>query len=185
MGGGFDAWSGLVSRRPIDRGVAVLQGDETPGEAIAIAYAMEEQARSGYEALLRRNPEGEVARLLDQLVGAEGGHLDLLRERFDQGGYAGDLPGLAGAKAAQTEGGLSPEAFAGAVAASAGDARELLETAMGMEVDSLDLYLQLSQRSEDPAAEEVFRTIADGEVQHLRWLGELMGRTAGSENGAG
>ena len=55
---------------------------------------------------------------------------------------------------------------------------------MGMEADSLDLYLQLSQRSEDPAAAEVFRTIADGEVQHRRWLGELMGRTAGSENGA-
>jgi rubrerythrin len=53
-------------------------------------------------------------------------------------------------------------------------ARELLETAMGIEAQALDLYLRMSHQLGDEAARQTLFDLAQEEKTHLEALGQLL-----------
>jgi rubrerythrin len=72
------------------------------------------------------------------------------------------------------EGGLTPEEFVEANQPALKSEQDILNIAMMLETQSLDLYLRYSFKSEDTATKEVLYKLADEERAHLVSLGRMM-----------
>ena len=72
------------------------------------------------------------------------------------------------------EGGLTTEEFMAAHRAAMDTVPAVLELAMIIEAQALDLYLRYSERSTDPDTQGLLQGIADEEKSHLAALGDLM-----------
>jgi rubrerythrin len=72
------------------------------------------------------------------------------------------------------EGGVTTEEFLELNQPALQTIPEVLDMAMMIETQALDLYLRYSARSEDEKTKEVLYGIAEEEKNHLRHLGNLM-----------
>ena len=72
------------------------------------------------------------------------------------------------------EGGLTPEEFVESNQPALKSEEDILNIAMMLETQSLDLYLRYSFKSENKATKEVLYKLADEEKAHLVSLGRMM-----------
>ncbi|GAB4283788.1 MAG: hypothetical protein Kow0092_38480 [Deferrisomatales bacterium] len=177
--GGILAWHGLVSRAAVDQGMYLLEGRETPEEALALAYGLEEGARRFYQELASEAGEAAVSSLFAALAEAEVRHEDRLWGAYRR--RAGAEPNRETFERTvvvpAVEGGLSADQVLARWGGVPGDPEEAIELAMALETDSLDLYLRMAgQMTED--ARSVFLDLASEERAHLARLGEQLGRRA-------
>jgi rubrerythrin len=173
--GGIMAWHGVTAVGPAEVGMAVLQGDETPAEIIILAYGMEEGLRSFYEAMASQTSDHEVSAQFVKLAGIEVLHKEKLYElyrRYDPGVV--DMKGLENKVDAEImEGGLTGEEFIAQNRSAMKTVPEILDIAMMIEAQALDLYMRYSQKSEDRESKEILYDIAEEEKAHLAALGHL------------
>ncbi len=175
MKGGIDAWNGLVSRAEVDQGIFLIDGDETPEEALSLAYGLEEGTHRFYLTLAQGLAGGDRRDLFEQLGEAEIRHKETIweqyrrltegrmtRETFERGIVAKTL-----------EGGKPADQILAEHPDWIQDPRKAFELAMSLETDGLDLYLRMAQKSQKEEARTVFYTLAKEEQKHLKSLGEL------------
>jgi rubrerythrin len=178
MDGGIDAWHGLVSRAEVDQGIYLLEGNESPEEALALAYGLEEGARRFYSTLTDRVADAGVKDLFRKLSEIEVRHQDKLWERYeeiaddtaDRDAFEADLVPQA------LEGGSPVDQVLSRFPAQTESVSAALEFAMSLETDALDLYLRMAQASRDGGSREVFLIIAREEREHLGQLGTMLGK---------
>jgi len=169
------AWHGFTAAGPAEVGMAMLQGDETPAEVIILAYGMEEGLRGFYEKLGSQTPDHEVAALFGRLAGIEVLHKEKLYQlyrSYDPGVV--DMEGLESKVESEImEGGLTTEEFIVENRSAMKTVSDILDIAMMLEAQALDLYMRYSQKTKDSESKETLYEIAEEEKAHLAALGNL------------
>ena len=174
--GGIKAWQGLKASGPKQLNLDMVRGDETPPAMIALAYGMEMGLGIVYRNMIERSDDPEIQRLLAKLADIENQHKKRLLEILceidspitDTGAYE------AGIRPAVLEGGYGLDDFIKENESFFGSLQGVLDLAMMLETQALDLYLRFAEKSTDERTQNVLFSIADEEKAHLSSLGDLM-----------
>lgn len=179
LAGGMLAWNGEVATGAPSSGLALLPEGAGLREKIALAWIFEEGNRRFYVELAETTADADVAGLFDGLAEAELNHKRSLGGAYQAA--TGDDPteGLLNAVAADgrlgglMEGGVRLDA---AIDWARGkDPVDRLELAMALEANAYELYREMAHESDDETA-AVFNRLAEEEWDHLRRMGEALGK---------
>lgn len=176
LAGGIKAYQGHKAVGPRELNFDLVRGDETAAEITALACGMEKALQFFYETMEARTQDLELKELLGQLARVEERHRQRLLEVY-QGLESGDPEAAAcsGPAAAGTlEGGFNLPEFMTSNEAYLDTVPHVLDLAMMLETQALDLYLRLAQRSANQPAKTILLAIADEEKAHLAGLGRLL-----------
>ncbi len=173
--GGIAAWQGRKAIGPIEEGMVYVRGDETPEDIIVLAYGMEEGLRSFYKAMSSERDEGDLKELFSRLSAIEEKHKQKLFDLFIKYDKSvtnrEDFEKKIAAKV--MEGGITIEDFIEQSSPALQTAQDVLDMAMMIETQALDLYMRYADRSKDKETGNVLHSIADEEKAHLKSLGHL------------
>jgi len=156
--------------------MAMITGKESAVEIVVIAYGMEEGLRGFYAEMTPRIDNQDMAQLFRRLADVEVKHKKRLFGLYrtlqpdspDQEHFEEQV------STELMEGGLTPEEFVEANQPALKSEEDIINIAMMLETQSLDLYLRYSFKSEDTATKEVLYELADEEKAHLVSLGRMM-----------
>jgi rhodanese-related sulfurtransferase/rubrerythrin len=174
--GGIMGWQGSKAAGPRELNLELVRGDETPAEMIALAYSMEMGLGIVYTEMAKRSDDAELKSLLIMLADIETQHkkrlLEILAETdssiSDTEAYEADL------RPSILEGGFGLDDFIKENRSFFGSVLGVLDLAMMLETQALDLYLRFADKSADERTRKVLFSIADEEKAHLSSLGNLM-----------
>jgi rubrerythrin len=176
LSGGLKAWQGLRAAGPAEKGMVMITGKESAAEIVVIAYGMEEGLRGFYAEMTPKIDNQDMAQLFRNLAEVEVNHKARLFGLYKT--LEPDTPNQEQFEEQVTselmEGGLTPEEFVEANQPALKSEQDILNIAMMLETQSLDLYLRYSFKSEDAATKEVLYKLADEEKAHLVSLGRMM-----------
>ncbi len=174
--GGIKAWLGKTADGPQELNLELVRGDETPSEMIALAYGMELGLGVFYQSLIETTQDGDLKALFGKLAEIEGHHkqrlFDLLSEieppGMDMAAYEADI------RPAILEGGYQLDVFLEQNKAFLQTVSDVLDLAMMLETQALDLYMRFADKSADTGSQQVLFKLADEEKAHLEALGQLI-----------
>jgi rhodanese-related sulfurtransferase len=174
--GGIKAWQGLKASGPKELNLDLVRGDESPSEMIALAYGMEMGLGVVYGNMIERSDDPELQSLLAKLADIETQHkkrlLEILAEIdspiSDTDSYEADL------RPSILEGGFGLDDFMKENESFFDSVQGILDLAMMLETQALDLYLRFAEKSVDERTQSILFSIADEEKGHLSSLGDLM-----------
>ena len=174
--GGIKAWQGLTTAGPADRGMSFVKGDEPPQEIIVLAYGMEKGLGEFYTILSEQTRDTEVMGLFTNLAGIEEIHKQKL---FNL--YLGIDSSFSDKEAFESkvveevmEGGFTTQEFLEQNRPAMQTIPDVLNIAMMLETQAMDLYLRYSQKIEDEKSKKILYDIAEEEKAHLGSLGRLL-----------
>jgi rhodanese-related sulfurtransferase/rubrerythrin len=181
LAGGIKAFQGHKATGPRELNLDLVRGDETPAEIIALAYGMEKALQLFYETLQQQSPDRELQELFGKLAQVEVHHEERLFETYGRvvpGGQ--DLGTFESSIVPNTlEGGLNAKEFLATNQAHLQTATGVLDLAMMLETQALDLYLRFADKSDQPQTKEVLYALAGEEKEHLARLGQLLDEKSG------
>jgi rhodanese-related sulfurtransferase len=176
LAGGIKAFQGPKAAGPQELNLDLVRGDETPAEIILLAGGMEKALQLFYETRLKEAEDQALKELFANLAQVEHRHLERLLGQYARlapAGEGGKSP--AAVPAGDTlEGGFQMEEFLKANAPYLDTVPHVLDLAMMLETQALDLYLRLARRLTQSPAREVLFGIAEEEKAHLASLGVLL-----------
>jgi rubrerythrin len=173
--GGIMAWNGVKAFGPVELNLDLVRGDETTREMIVLAFGMEEALRRFYDQTVLRVKDPEVQLLLKNLAAIEVRHKEMLLSLYRQetsddpqggkltGSVAGDL----------LEGGFRFGEFLSRNEAALQTIAGLLDVALMVETQALDLYLRFAMKTGSQPVRQILYRIGDEEKAHLNSLGKL------------
>jgi len=178
--GGIRAWQGFTAAGPAEVGMALITGKETPSDMMAIAYGMEEGLRGFYTDMTEKLSDRDTVQLFHRLAGIEVKHKNRifnLYQTLDK--TASTLEDFETRIVSRVmEGGMTTEEFLQANQPALTTVDDVLNIAMTLEGQALDLYLRYSFQSEDEKTKDVLYDISEEEKGHLRLLGEIKEKRA-------
>jgi rhodanese-related sulfurtransferase/rubrerythrin len=176
LAGGIKAFQGHKAIGPQELNLSLVRGDETPTEIITLAYGMEKALQLFYETLERQGRDQEVRELFKKLAQVEVHHEDRLFEAYRQvEPQAEDRQAFEDRVVSVTlEGGFKAQEFLEANKSHLETAPQVLDLAMMLETQALDLYLRFAGRCSQEQTREVLLTLAGEEKDHLASLGRLL-----------
>jgi sulfur-carrier protein adenylyltransferase/sulfurtransferase len=173
--GGIQAWEGEKAAGPVELHLDLIRVDETPLGIIRVAYGMEHTLGHFYTRLQSTSEDVELSQLLARLASLEDKHKQYLLDLYAHldpahtDGEAFETSLLA----SMTEGGFDSEELLRKNREFLANVPALLDLAMMLETQALDLYLRFAQKVSADATRQVLHRIADEEKNHLTWLGKL------------
>lgn len=181
LAGGIKAFSGPKATGPRELNLDLVKGDEAPAAIIVLAYGMEKALQLFYETLKEQSPDQELQELFGKLAQVEVRHEQRLFEVYGRVASGGqDLATFESAIVPQTlEGGFNADEFLAANKSHLQTVVQVLDLAMMLETQALDLYLRFAERSDQPQTKEVLYALAGEEKAHLASLGRLMEEKSG------
>jgi rubrerythrin len=183
LAGGIKAFQGAKATGPQELNLELVRGDETPVEIIALAYGMENGLQLFYETMQEKTRDQDLRDLFSMLARVEARHKQRLLERYRQMEPAGNHPTLPDRSAPEIlEGGFNLKEFLEKNEPYLQTGPQVLDLAMMLETQALDLYLRLAGRCSQGAAREVLLSIAEEEKAHLASLGRLLEAKLGEGN---
>jgi rhodanese-related sulfurtransferase/rubrerythrin len=178
--GGIKAWQGAKAAGPQELNLDLVRGDEGPGEVIVLAYGMERSLQIFYLDLGEKAQDQQVAGLFNKLAGVEEHHLQMLLELEKNIDPALDLPALAAKRSPGIlEGGFEVKELIRKNEPHLETVTGVLEMAMMLETQALDLYLRFAGKLAGKDAKETLFQIAAEEKAHLAALGRLLEEKTG------
>lgn len=176
LSGGIKAWHHKAAFGKEDLGLDLFTGHETAEEYLVVAYGLEAGLREFYITAMAPIKDLKVAALFQNLSAIEVKHQDrifqeyvnisrhpLTREQFEKNTIPKAI-----------EGGLSTQEYMARFHPDFNSARDMIDLAMSIEAQALDLYLRASRKSVDTHCRKTLSQIADEEKAHLTQLGSLM-----------
>jgi rubrerythrin len=174
--GGMEGWEGPAAEGPREFHLQFVRGDETPQEIIELSYRMEMGLKTFHETVRSRTRDPGLVKLLGSLVKAEESHMrrllevstkwemdpeevEAFQERFES---------------VVMEGGVNMEEFLAKNDLFLQTVAGVIDVAMMVETQALDLYLRMAAESTNLATKEVLFEIAEEEKAHLRALGRVL-----------
>jgi sulfur-carrier protein adenylyltransferase/sulfurtransferase len=184
LAGGIKAFQGHKATGPQELNLDLVKGDETPAEIIILVYGMEKALQTFYETLKEQSPDQELQDLFGKLAQVEVRHEQRLFEVYGQVAPGGqDLAAFESSVVPKTlEGGFNGAEFLEANQSHLQTVPEVLDLAMMLETQALDLYLRFAARSEQAQTKEVLFTLAGEEKAHLASLGRLLEEKLGKRD---
>jgi rhodanese-related sulfurtransferase/rubrerythrin len=176
LAGGIKAFEGPKAAGPQELDLDLVRGDETPAQIVVLAYGMEKALQLFYEARLDQARDQEMQGLFAQLARVEQQHQQRLLDQYRQLAPAGEAAALPDAfpPGNTLEGGFKVQEFLEKNESYLDTVPHVLDLAMMLETQALDLYLRLARRCSQASTGEVLRRIADEEKAHLASLGRLL-----------
>ncbi len=177
MKGGIKAWNGETAEGPPEAGMAYFSGASEFSELIFLAWALEDGFGRFYEEI-KNQKEMQARDIFIQLGRAEENHKKKLLEAYekvtgeslDTRKMAADL--LDSGNGRTMEGNIPVnEALQWA---SGRELNEILEFAMSLEANALDLYAKMRRSTENESAKSVFADLINEEQHHLDKLADLL-----------
>lgn len=172
MAGGIKAWNGQQVKGAEDAGLEFFTGQEEYEDGVSLAYAMEDGLLEFYHRMAERAQDDEGRQLYTRLMGFEDLHKGRLLAEYRQAHGPEAMPG--NGVAGIMEGGVRVEDFLARVEPQLHTKRDILELAMALETQALDLYSRMAQKSEKKEARTFFLRLADEEKTHLSYLAAEM-----------
>lgn len=161
---------------PQEMNLEYLRGDETPEEFLLLAYGMEKGLQSFYLNMREHKEDRELRDLFAKLAGIEERHKRMLFEL--QAETDSDHKSIeafeADADPAILEGGFDMKELMQRNEPLLKTVRDVIDLAMMLETQALDLYLRFAEKSTNPKTKKVLLRIADEEKGHLSALGRLL-----------
>ena len=174
--GGFKAWNGEAAAGPEVDSLELFSGSETLTDLIVAAYGLEYGLQELYESMQPAVDNQEVSRLFEKLAKIEQGHKERLfqeyrkmnaemanREDFEQQVVVKAL-----------EGGFTTEEVVNRMQQVQDSTSGILDVAMSIEAQALDLYQRAADSQPDKEGREFLKQLVDEEKSHLTQLGRLM-----------
>lgn len=179
LSGGFNAWSDEVAFLGEEKGLALFDGVASVESALAVAFSLEAGLKDFYDSMAAKVDNDPARQLFHQLSQIEVKHQDRILEQYAQAtGQAVTRESFSANQVADVlEGGLTTEEYANLLMPSFDTLEEIIELAMSIEAQALDLYLRASQKAASQAGKQALIRIADEEKMHLVRLGQLMEET--------
>ncbi|GAB6909867.1 Sulfurtransferase [Desulfosarcina cetonica] len=179
MAGGFNAWTNETAFLGEEKGLALFDGVASVEQALTVAYSLEAGLKDFYDTMSAKVENDPTKQLFQKLSQIEVKHQDRIlqqytavtgtpvtRETFETQA----LPGV-------LEGGLTTEEYANLLMPSYDSVVEIIELAMSIEAQALDLYLRASEKATNTEIQAALVQIANEEKTHLALLGKLMEKT--------
>lgn len=174
--GGIKAWQGHKASGPEDVGLDLFTGEEDYPDGLSLAYAMEDGLQKFYKKLAESVASEELKKLYLQLANFETKHKTRLEDEYRL--KMGEAPALL-SNACSTEimeGGVKLAEFLQKMKRHMENRVDILETAMMLETQALDLYGRMAQKSSVVSTKELFLRLADEEQMHLGFLSKELDR---------
>ncbi len=176
VAGGFNAWTSEAAFMGEEKGLALFEGVTSVERALTVAYALEAGLKDFYDSMAEKVESEPARQLFHQLSQIEVKHQDRILEQFET---------LTGTPASRErfeterlpevlEGGLTTEEYASLLMPSYDTVTDIIELAMSIEAQALDLYLRASEKAENETGKKALIQIANEEKIHLERLGQLM-----------
>lgn len=175
MAGGIYAWEGLEAVGPRELNLDRVRGDESPQEMLILAYQMEHGLGRFYDTARVRAGDAKVVELLTTLMDVEERHKRRLEQTYTaltkEDLVESRASGLAGSDI--MEGGFRMDEFMAQNQHFMDSQEKILEMAIMLESQALDLYLRFAEKMRHEAAREFLYGISQEEKHHLAALGRL------------
>ena len=179
VSGGFNAWTSETAFLSEEKGLALFDGVTSVENALAVAYSLEEGLKDFYESMAEKVDSDPARQLFHQLSQIEAKHQDRILEQYAE--ITGKSVTRDTFEAQQVsevlEGGLTTEEYANLLMPAYDTLTEIIELAMSIEAQALDLYLRASEKAQNEAGKKALIQIANEEKTHLALLGQLMEET--------
>jgi rhodanese-related sulfurtransferase/rubrerythrin len=174
--GGIKAWQGEKAVGPQELNLELVRGDETPAEMIALAYGMEMGLGVFYQNMIDTSQDAELKALFSKLADIEALHKKRLFELLAEIDSAGkDVEAYeADIRPTILEGGFQLDDFMKKNESFLHAVPDVLDLAMMLETQALDLYLRFADKSANTQSQDVLFKLADEEKSHLEALGQLV-----------
>ncbi|MFA7346734.1 MAG: rhodanese-like domain-containing protein [Desulfurivibrionaceae bacterium] len=172
MAGGIKAWQGQQARGGEEAGLEFFTGQEEYEDGVSLAYAMEDGLQEFYRLMAERARDDEARQLYTRLMGFEDAHKGRLLAEFRQARGVEAMP--AQGAAGVMEGGARVEDFLTQAEPHLHTRRDILELAMALETQALDLYSRMARKSEKEGTRALFLRLAEEEKMHLSYLADAM-----------
>ncbi|GAB6038928.1 rhodanese-like domain-containing protein [Fundidesulfovibrio butyratiphilus] len=174
MRGGIKAWTGPTASGDRSEGFASAQAKLAARDLFAQGLALEINLGLFYAAMARKVEDPELAALFIRLAGFEDTHKNKLQGLF-AALFPGEVLKASPASPDILEGGLTAERMFDEMAVLA-SMSDVLDMAMGLEAQALDLYTRLGQTATNPQLRQAVHLLAKEEQTHLKALGTLLDR---------
>jgi rhodanese-related sulfurtransferase/rubrerythrin len=174
--GGFKAWNGEAAAGPRTSGLELFSGSESLKDLIVTAYGLELGLQEFYESMQSRVENSEVAQLFGKLARIEEAHQERIykeyvrldpdvrdRQSFEQSVVVKAL-----------EGGMTTEEMLDRMRPVQESTSGILDMAMSIEAQALDLYHRAAEVQSDEAGQDFLEQLVNEERSHLMQLGRLM-----------
>jgi sulfur-carrier protein adenylyltransferase/sulfurtransferase len=135
-----------------------------------MAYRMESGLKQLYMLAAGKAHDAAGRELLQYMARLEDGHMARLRSRYSM--KTTDLPNEGAAEVA--EGGMDLRDLAESFSTHLGNREDIIQLAMRLEAQALDLYSHLARRHSEPALHAFFLQMAEEEQNHLDRLAREM-----------
>ncbi len=174
--GGIQAYKGEKASGAREFNLDLIRGDETPSEIIRLAFGMEKCLELFYLTMLKKSQDQELLELFQSLARVEEHHQQTLQEEYAKVAPEGQNLAELESPAVQEimEGGFRMKEFMEANAPHLKKVSEVLELAMTLETQSLDLYLRFADRCSVKRTKVILFQLAKAENAHLARLGSLL-----------
>lgn len=176
LSGGFRAWESKAAYGDITQGTDIFSADNTLEKTLTTAYSLEAGLRDFY-ILMSRNVKNEKTRdLFIKLSAIESKHQDrIYNEYVAISGKPADRDEFEKTQVSRTlEGGLTTEEYIHFFKPDMESETDVIELAMSIEAQALDLYMRGANHCNNPKSEKALIRLADEEQTHLKLLGRLI-----------
>lgn len=176
LSGGIKAWNGQVAFGQEELGLTLFSGNESPEETLVVAYSLEAGLHDFYVSMIPRVKNSDAKNLFKKLSEIEIRHQDtIFKEYLEITGKSVNRKEFEKTVIVEAvEGGLTSEEYANMFQPDWESTKDIVDIAMSIEAQALDLYLRVSNQSIDPKSKKVLLQIASEERIHLTLLGKLM-----------
>jgi rubrerythrin len=161
----------------------VFSGEETLEDILVLAYSLEQGLQDFYRLMADRAGDGKAKELFELLAGIEDKHKDRIFEEYSSSASSPlDWERFENQAVAEfMEGGMTTEEYFQHFRMDMNSRADILDMAMTIEAQALDLYRRAADRFQDKEITPFFLRLSDEEKEHLRRLGQLMEEIAEDE----
>ncbi len=186
LSGGFKAWNGATGFGSYDSGLELFPQTLGLEQAIVTAWGLENALEAFYATQMGQAVQGDVADVFGTLAKMESSHKRRLQRQYaDIVDAPIDGTGVEAAMARNlVEGGLTTEEYLARAKVDTNDVMEVLQFAMMLEAQAMDLYARAARRADDVETRAFLDAMTREEKSHLAQLATLLDRHLEGESHA-
>lgn len=178
LAGGFKSWNSETAFGAEDLGLAFFEGAESPQTNLTVAYSLEQGLRDFYLSMIPEIKNDDAKNLFRKLADIEINHQNRIFEEYIKVAPESVTRDVfeKSIVAQAAEGGLTTQEYLDLFKPDLESAVEIVDLAMSIEAQALDLYQRAAEKAGDQQSSQVLMQIAEEERVHLNELGKLMDR---------
>lgn len=175
LSGGFKGWDGNYATGGEDQGLELFTGREEPDQVLIVAYSLEKGLRDFYQSMAPQVEVPAARELFHRLSAIEINHQHRIFEEYCRiTGIKTEMDDFDRQTVSPAmEGGITNDEYMKRYGADVKSPVEVIEMAMSIEAQALDLYSRAVENSGNPESRKTLERVAREEQEHLKLLGNL------------